>query len=101
MKNMKKNEKESISKELLGKEITLLGEVVNCKAGPCIKIKDGTVIYVQELNEELIGKRIQITGMFLREKLIPDPKVSENGAISTGAYGEQYILENIKNIKIN
>ncbi|NHI94864.1 MAG: hypothetical protein EAX96_20415 [Candidatus Lokiarchaeota archaeon] len=98
---MMKNEVlESVSNELIGKEITLKGEVANCKAGPCLSLKDGSIIYVQELNDELIGKKIKLKATFLRKKIIPDPMIDENGAISTGAHGDQFILENIKDLVI-
>lgn len=87
---------ETFSKELLDKKITFKGKVVNCKAGPCLQLKDGTILYVRELDNELMDKDIVITGTFLRKKIIPDPIVDKNGAISTGAHGDQLVLENIK-----
>jgi hypothetical protein len=86
----------------MGKEITLLGLVVNCKAGPCLKVKND-IIYIPELEyreSELMGKKIYVTGTLREKKLIPDPETDESGAISTGAYGNQLVLENISKVKI-
>nr|MDO8080489.1 hypothetical protein [Candidatus Freyarchaeota archaeon] len=93
---------DSVSKEMMGKEITLLGLVVNCKAGPCLKVKND-IIYVPELEyraSEIMGKKVSVTGTLLEKKLIPDPEIDESGAISTGAYGDQLVLENISKVKI-
>jgi len=35
-----------------------------------------------------------VSGLLKNEKFIPDPIIDENGAISTGAYGDQLVLEN-------
>lgn len=90
---------ESISDDIINKEITLSGKVLNCKAGPCIELKDKNIIYVQELSDEFIGGNILITGTLKIKKIIPDPKIDQEGAISAGAYGNQYVLEKIKDIK--
>lgn len=91
-----------VSGEMIGKEITLLGLVVNCKAGPCLKVKND-IVYVPELereDSEFMGKSVSVTGTLLEKKIIPDPKVDESGAISTGAYGNQLVLENISEIRV-
>ncbi|MBS7251204.1 MAG: hypothetical protein KIH08_11560, partial [Candidatus Freyarchaeota archaeon] len=81
--------------------VTLHGLVVNCKAGPCLKLKND-IVYIPELenNEEIMGKTISATGTLLEKKIIPDPQIDESGAISTGAYGSQLVLENISEVKI-
>ncbi|MBD3228911.1 MAG: hypothetical protein GF329_12050 [Candidatus Lokiarchaeota archaeon] len=91
---------ESISDDMTNKEMKLSGKVVNCKAGPCIQLKDGNIIYVQGLRDVYIGKNISIMGILKIKKIIPDPKVNQDGAISAGAHGKQYVLEDIKNIKV-
>ncbi len=60
---------DSFSEKLLGKEITLLRLAFDSKAGAILKLKN-----------EIIT-------------------LDENGAISQGAPGEQYLLENIREIK--
>ena len=86
---------EAVSRDLLGKEITVRGTVVNRKAGPCLQLGDGTILYVVELDDELDGKEIVVTGTYNIKKLIPDP-ITKDGEIATGAYGSQEVLENIK-----
>ncbi len=98
---MKEKAHDSISKDMIGKEITLIGLAVGCKAGPCLKFKND-IVYIRELDywdSEFIGKQIIITGTLLKKKIIPDPKIDESGAISTGAHGEQLVLENISEIR--
>ncbi|MBS7268688.1 MAG: hypothetical protein KIH10_07645 [Candidatus Freyarchaeota archaeon] len=92
---------DSISKDMMGRRVTLHGLVVNCKAGPCLKLKND-IVYIPELenNEEIMGKTISATGTLLEKKIIPDPQIDESGAISTGAYGSQLVLENISEVKI-
>ncbi|MBS7279762.1 MAG: hypothetical protein KIH09_07980 [Candidatus Freyarchaeota archaeon] len=92
---------DSISRDMMGKRVTLHGLVVNCKAGPCLKLKND-IVYIPELenNEEIMGKTISATGTLLEKKIIPDPQIDESGAISTGAYGSQLVLENISEVKI-
>ncbi|MEM2959473.1 MAG: hypothetical protein QXS27_07565 [Candidatus Jordarchaeaceae archaeon] len=92
---------DSISRDMMGRRVTLHGLVVNCKAGPCLKLKND-IVYIPELedNEEIMGKTISATGTLLEKKIIPDPQIDESGAISTGAYGNQLVLENISEVKI-
>jgi hypothetical protein len=90
---------DTISEDLIGKEITLVGQAVDCKAAACLKMKN-TVVYLPTLDfwdeSEFLGKDVYVTGVLQRKKIIPDPVIDENGAISTGAEGEQLILENAK-----
>lgn len=92
---------DSVSKDMIGRKVTLRGLVVNCKAGPCLKLKSD-IVYIPELenNEEIVGKTIFVTGTLMEKKIIPDPQIDESGAISTGAYGNQLVLENISEVKI-
>lgn len=93
---------DSISKEMMGKKVTLRGLVVNCKAGPCLKLRND-IVYIPELEsreQEIMGKNISVTGVLLEKKIIPDPEINESGAISTGAYGNQLVLQNISKIEI-
>ncbi|MBS7247344.1 MAG: hypothetical protein QXN15_10925 [Candidatus Jordarchaeales archaeon] len=93
---------DSISEGMFGRRVTLSGLVVNCKSGPCLKLKNG-IVYIPELenHEELVGKTIYVTGLLLVKKIIPDPQINNSGAVSTGAYGDQLVLENISEIKID
>ncbi len=93
---------DSVSKGMMGRKVTLRGLVVNCKAGPCLKLKND-IVYIPELenNEKIVGKTISVTGTLIEKKIIPDPQIDESGAISTGAYGNQLVLENISQVKIS
>ena len=90
----------TISENLIGKEITLVGQAVNCKAAACLKLKDAIVVYIPNLDfwdeSEYLGKEVYVTGILKWKKIIPDPIIDENGAISTGAEGDQLILKNAK-----
>ena len=91
----------SVSEEIIGKEVTLFGLAADAKAGACLQVKDD-VVYIQELaswQPEFIGKNVYVTGTLLEKKVIPDPIIDKDGAISTGAVGDQYILEDIKEIR--
>jgi hypothetical protein len=99
---MKAKVYDSISKDLLGKEITILGLAADAKAGACLKLKNDTIVYIQGVyswNSEFRGKKVYATGTLLKKKIIPDPEIDESGAISQGAYGEQLILENASEIR--
>jgi hypothetical protein len=91
---------DTISEDLIGKEITLVGQAVDCKAAACLKLKDDIVVYIPNLDcwdeSEFLGKEVYVTGVLQRKKIIPDPIIDESGAISTGAEGDQLILENVK-----
>ncbi len=91
---------DTISENLIGKEITLVGQAVDCKAAACLKLKNDIVVYIPNLDfwdkSRFLGKELYVTGVLQRKKIIPDPVIDENGAISTGAEGDQLILENAK-----
>jgi hypothetical protein len=90
---------DTILDDLVGKEITLVGEAVDCKAAACLKLKNNIVVYIPNLDfwdSEFFGKTVYVTGILQWKKIIPDPIIEENGAISTGAEGDQLILENAK-----
>ncbi len=94
---------DSISDDSLGKEVIIEGIAYDAKGGACIKLKDGNVVYIRnklDWETEYLEKRIVITGTLNLKKIIPDPEIGENGAISTGATGKQYVLEEITMIKI-
>lgn len=90
---------DTVSENMIGKEITLVGQAVDCKAAACLKLKNDIVIYIPNLdfwNSEFLGKNVSVTGLLQRKKIIPDVRIDERGAISTGAEGDQLILENAK-----
>jgi hypothetical protein len=103
-KPMRKKVYDSISEKLLNQEITLIGVAFDSKAGACIQVKNGLIVYIQDLSywqDRFLKRKIAVTGTFRKKKFIPDVEIDETGAISQGAPGEQYLLENIKEIRIN
>ncbi|HUY01491.1 MAG TPA: hypothetical protein VMV49_18150 [Candidatus Deferrimicrobium sp.] len=99
---MKKKVFDAISENIIGKEITLSGVAFDSKAGAVLKLRDNNIVYIQDLSSwssEVIGTKNLAIGTLQKKKMILDPKIDENGAISQGAYGEQYVLENRKEIQ--
>ena len=93
---------DAFSEKLLGKEITLLGIAFDSKAGAVLKLKDDMIVYISELiywSDEFLRQQMCVTGTLYKKKIIPDVTIDENGAIGQGAPGEQYVLENVKEIK--
>jgi hypothetical protein len=96
---MKEKEYDSISEDLIGKKITLIGLAVDAKAGACVMLKNKNTVYVQEWehwDSKFFGKKVSVTGTLVEKKFILDPIIDENGAISQGGYGSQLVLENAK-----
>lgn len=82
---------------LIGKSVALNGEAMNSKAGAVLVTDEDDTIYIEGLDywpNDMIGKEVVVTGELRRKKLIPDPVVTDSGAISQGAEGEQLVLEN-------
>jgi len=83
--------------KLIGKIITIIGIAKDAKGGALILISDKEAIYIKGLDSwspDLLNKQIKARGVLKEEKFIPDPIIDENGSISTGAYGDQLVLEN-------
>lgn len=81
----------------IGQKITILGIAKDAKGGAVLLTSDNGPIYIKGLDSwpmELFDKQIKATGVLKEEKFIPDPVIDENGSISTGAYGDQLVLEN-------
>jgi hypothetical protein len=84
-------------KEKIGQNVNLKGTAKDAKGGAVLFTPEGVAIYIKGLDfwpSELLDKRIAVSGLLKEEKFIPDPVIDEDGAISTGAYGIQLILEN-------
>jgi hypothetical protein len=72
------------------------GRADNAKGGAVVVLQNQEVIYVRNLSfwdEDVVGKQVSIKGIVRLEKYIPDPVVAEDGAISQGAIGSQYVLD--------
>lgn len=99
---MKRKIYHSLSAELFGKEITLLGVAFDSKAGAVLKVENDIIVYIYDLAswpDEFLRQQMCVTGTLQKKKIIPDVTIDENGAISQGAPGDQYLLENVKEIK--
>lgn len=83
--------------EAINQVVSLIGIAQNAKAGAVITIGDEFVVHIRGLYDwpdELFNKEVRVTGTLTYVKFIPDPIVDEDGAISTGAYGKDYVIEN-------
>jgi len=83
--------------KLIGQKVNLNGTAKDAKGGAVLITPEGYVIYIKGLDfwpSELFDKSISVSGLLKNEKFIPDPIIDENGAISTGATGDQLVLEN-------
>jgi hypothetical protein len=87
----------------IGKTVALHGIARDAKGGAVLVVSSGEPVYVEGLDNwssELSGKEISATGVLRKKKYIPDPLIASNGAISQGAYGNQYVLEKTRWKKI-
>ena len=92
----------SISENIMNKEITFRGIAMDAKGGAVLILFEGEVIYLQNMDswdDALLNKGVLVKGLLVEKKLIPDPVVAKDGAISAGAIGTQYVLENAKVIQ--
>ena len=92
----------TITNEIIEKEISMKGLAVESKAGSCIRIENG-IVFIQNVSnwdDKYLGKEVVVKGILRERKIIPDVVVDENGAISQGATGMQYILEEVKGIEV-
>ena len=82
--------------KLIGQKVKLVGTSKDAKGGAVLITANGNVIYIKELeswSSELLDKQVSVHGLLNKEKFIPDPVTDKNGAISSGAFGEQLVLE--------
>ncbi|MHA2224792.1 MAG: hypothetical protein ACXAC8_06285 [Candidatus Hodarchaeales archaeon] len=80
----------------IGQTITLSGIAKEAKGGPVVITIDNNVIYVKGLDSwspDLVNNRVSVKGVLKKEQFIPHAKIDENGGISSGATGDQYVLE--------
>ena len=83
--------------ELIGQKVTLLGTAKDAKGGAALITTDEKMIYIKGLDSwstELVDKEVSVIGLLKKEKIIPDPLINKKGDISSGAIGEQLVLEN-------
>ncbi len=88
--------KEESLDDLIDEDAHFTGRAENAKGGAVVVLQNQEVIYVRNLpswDEAIVGKQVSIKGIVRLEKYIPDPEVAEDGAISQGAIGSQYVLD--------
>jgi hypothetical protein len=86
-------------KKLIGQNVNLNGTAKDAKGGAVLITPEGDVIYIKGLDSwpsDFLDKSLSVSGLLKEEKFIPDPVIEENGVISTGAYGDQLVLENAR-----
>ena len=85
--------------KLKDQDVTLLGLAKDAKGGAVIITTDNNVIYIKGLQSwspDIADSLVSVSGLLKQEKIIPDPITDKNGAISTGAFGEQFVIVNAK-----
>ena len=85
--------------KVLGQEVTLDGTARDAKGGAVLLTDDNIPIYIEGLDSwppDIDGSRISVSGILNKEKYIPDPYIGDDGGISQGAIGMQYVLTNFK-----
>ncbi|TFH00083.1 hypothetical protein E4H12_00475 [Candidatus Thorarchaeota archaeon] len=88
--------------DLIGQITHLKGRAENAKGGAVVILDNQEVIYIRRLSswEDVVtGKQVTISGIVRLEKYIPNPEVTEDGAISQGAIGSQYVLDDAQIIE--
>ncbi len=82
--------------DLIDRSASLIGRAENAKGGAVVILGSQEVIYIRSVSswdDEIVGKQVIIKGIVRLEKYIPNPEVSKDGAISQGAIGSQYVLD--------
>ncbi len=85
--------------DMIDQEVTLEGVAENAKGGGVLVLPSLEVVYIRYLqwwDEHVRGTKVIMTGILRYEKFIPDPDVAEDGAISQGAIGNQFVLDKAK-----
>ena len=81
---------------LIDRNVRLCGRAENAKGGAIVILQNQEIIYIRDLpswDDGMLGNQVVIKGIIRLEKYIPGPEVAENGAISQGAIGLQYVLD--------
>lgn len=77
---------------------TIEGTARNAHLGAVLLTEDRTPIYIDGLRSwddtGLDGQQIKVEGMLRRRKLAPDPVVEDDGSVSHGVEGDNYVFEN-------
>ncbi len=80
--------------ENVGRVIKVTGTAMNSKGG-AVLVLENDIVFIRGMHswsDSHLGKKITMAGLLEYEKYIPDPTKDEDGAISQGAEGMQYVL---------
>ena len=94
---------DSVSDEMIQKKITLQGFASLSKAGVCLQVKNNQVVFLPEIEDwdaDFLDQTVKVTGILQKRKFIPDVEIDEDGGISQGMVGKQYLIANIKKIEV-
>ena len=75
---------------------TVAGTARQAMLGAVVLTADRTPVYIAglpEWDDDRSGEPIEVTGLLRRRSLAPDPTVDEDGAVSHGIEGTQYVLD--------
>ena len=71
------------------------GVAQNAKGGAVLLCEDGRVVYISGLDawpETALNKTVVATGKLEQSDYVPDPVVADDGAMSAGAEGLEWVL---------
>jgi hypothetical protein len=94
---------DSVSDELIQKKVILQGFASLSKAGVCLQVKNNQVVFLPEIEDwdaDFLEQTVKVTGILQKKKLIPDVEIDEDGGISQGMSGKQYLISKIKKIEV-
>ena len=86
-------------KQQIGKTVTLQGKAMDSHSCAAVVLDDDNVVYIPVLDywpKDLAGKHVEVRGVLKRKQLAPEATRSADGAVSHGASGDDYVLENAK-----
>jgi len=81
--------------KVLDSQVTISAVAHNAKAGAVVMTDQNEVIYLRDLREwqdALLGRRVLIEGVLRRQHVYPEVR-TEDGAISQGISGKQWIID--------
>jgi hypothetical protein len=80
----------------MSEQVTLEGTAENAKGGAVVVVADGRVVYLRGKTawpDEVRRTQVTVIGTLTSTKLIPSPVRAPDGAISQGAEGDQWVLD--------
>ena len=83
----------------IDQSITVSGIAYDAALGAVLVLPDNSPIYVSGVNRwnsATCGQSIEASGTLRKRSIGPEPKVDEDGGISHGIEGTQFVLENAK-----